>query len=189
MNLTEKIDQDIAECLYTGIMTDTGSFKYNSTTSKTHNIIAKLIDKGARSSMIHDLVYDNSSADRMKLLGYCINDKLLLYPENNSAIISLTNVELNKFNFKKGDTEGIINYALAIKDIIFAAFIVEREGVVKLSLRSKGDFKVNIIANKYFNGGGHTNAAGGISSVNVDKTIKKVEEIINNYKEELNKKK
>ena len=189
MNFTENIDQDIAECLYTGIMTDTGSFKYNSTTSKTHNIIAKLIDKGARSSMIHDLVYDNSSADRMKLLGYCINDKLLLYPENNSAIISLTNEELNKFNFKKGDTEGIINYALAIKDIIFAAFVVEREGVVKLSLRSKGDFKVNIIANKYFNGGGHTNAAGGISSVNVNKTIKKVEEIINNYKEELNKKK
>ena len=189
MSLTENIDQDIAECLYTGIMTDTGSFKYNSTTSKTHNIIAKLIDKGARSSMIHDLVYDNSSADKMKLLGYCINDKLLLYPENNSAIISLTNEELNKFNFKKGDTEGIINYALAIKDIIFAAFVVEREGVVKLSLRSKGDFKVNIIANKYFNGGGHTNAAGGISSVNVNKTIKKVEEIINNYKEELNKKK
>ena len=189
MNLTVNINQDIAECLYTGIMTDTGSFKYNSTTSKTHNIIAILIDKGARSTMIHDLVYDNSSADRMKLLGYCINDKLLLYPENNSAIISLTNDELKRFNFKKGDTEGIINYALAIKDIIFAAFIVEREGVVKLSLRSKGDFKVNIIANKYFNGGGHTNAAGGISSVNVLETIKKVEEIINNYKEELNKKK
>ena len=189
MGLKDNIDQDIAECLYTGIMTDTGSFKYSSTTSKTHNIIAQLINKGARSSMIHDLVYDNSSADRMKLLGYCINDKLLLYPENNSAIISLTNEELKKFNFKKGDTEGIINYALAIKDIIFAAFIVEREGVVKLSLRSKGDFKVNIIANKYFNGGGHTNAAGGISSVNVHETIKKVEEIINNYKEELNKKK
>ena len=187
MGLTDIIDQDISECLYTGIMTDTGSFKYSSTTSKTHNIIAQLINKGARSSMIHDLVYDNSSADRMKLLGYCINDKLLLYPENNSAIISLTNEELKKFNFRKGDTEGIINYALAIKDIIFAAFIVEREGVVKLSLRSKGDFKVNIIANKYFNGGGHTNAAGGISSVNVNETIKKVEEIINNYKEELNK--
>ena len=189
MGLKDNIDQDIAECLYTGIMTDTGSFKYSSTTSKTHNIIAQLINKGARSSMIHDLVYDNSSADRMKLLGYCINDKLLLYPENNSAIISLTNEELKKFNFKKGDTEGIINYALAIKDIIFAAFIVEREGVVKLSLRSKGDFKVNIIANKYFNGGGHTNAAGGISSTNVNETVKKVEEIINNYKEELNKKK
>ena len=189
MGLKDNIDQNIAECLYTGIMTDTGSFKYSSTTSKTHNIIAQLINKGARSSLIHDLVYDNSSADRMKLLGYCINDKLLLYPENNSAIISLTNEELKKFNFKKGDTEGIINYALAIKDIIFAAFIVEREGVVKLSLRSKGNFKVNIIANKYFNGGGHTNAAGGISSVNVNETIKKVEEIINNYKEELNKKK
>ena len=187
MKMSHYIDQDIAECIYVGIMTDTGSFKYSSTTSKTHNIIARLIDFGARSTVIHDLVYDNYSADRMKLLGYCLNDKLILMPENKSAIISLTNEELKKFNFKKGDTEGIINYALAIKDIIFAAFIVERNNVVKLSLRSKGNFKVNEIAGKYFNGGGHQNAAGGVSDFNVSKTIEKVKEIINEYKEELNK--
>lgn len=186
MDMTNKINMDIAECLYVGIMTDTGSFKYNSTTSKTHNIIADLIDKGARNSKIHDLIYDNFSADRMKLLGYCINDKLLLYPENNTAIISLTDEELNKFNFKKGDTEGIINYALAIKGIIFAVLIVQRGDIVKLSLRSKGKFKVNLIANKYFQGGGHTNASGGISYLTVNETIKKVENIINIYKEELN---
>ena len=187
MKMSNLLDKNIAECIYVGIMTDTGSFKYSSTTSKTHNIIARLIDYGARNSEIHDLVYDNYSADRMKLLGYCLNDKLLLFPKNKSAIISLTNEELKKFNFKKGDTEGIINYALAIKDTIFAAFIVERDNVVKLSLRSKGDFKVNEIANKYFNGGGHENAAGGISNLDVKTTIEKVKEIINNYKEELNK--
>ena len=186
MNMTNDINMDIAECLYVGIMTDTGSFKYNSTTSRTHNVIANLIDKGARNSKIHDLIYDNSSADRMKLLGYCINDKLLLYPENNAAIISLTDEELNRFNFKKGDTEGIINYALAIKGIIFAVLIVQRGDIVKLSLRSKGNFKVNLIANKYFNGGGHTNASGGMTYMTVNETIKKVESIIKEYKKELN---
>ena len=187
MKMSNLLDKNIAECIYVGIMTDTGSFKYSSTTSKTHNIIARLIDYGARNSEIHDLVYDNYSADRMKLLGYCLNDKLILFPKNKSAIISLTNEELKKFNFKKGDTEGIINYALAIKDTIFAAFIVERNNVVKLSLRSKGNYKVNEIAGKYFNGGGHENAAGGVSDSNVSKTIEKVKEIINEYKEELNK--
>jgi phosphoesterase RecJ-like protein len=186
MNMTNDINMDIAECLYVGIMTDTGSFKYNSTTSRTHNVIANLIDKGARNSKIHDLIYDNSSADRMKLLGYCINDKLLLYPENNAAIISLTDEELNRFNFKKGNTEGIINYALAIKGIIFAVLIVQRGDIVKLSLRSKGNFKVNLIANKYFNGGGHTNASGGMTYMTVNETIKKVESIIKEYKKELN---
>jgi phosphoesterase RecJ-like protein len=177
MNFDTYVTKEIAECLYVGIMTDTGSFKYNSTTAKTHNIAANLIDCGINSSNIHDLIYDNSSADRMKLLGYCINDKLLLYPKNNAAIISLTNTELEKYNFKKGDTEGIVNYALAIKDINIAVLVVERGDVVKLSLRSKGSIKVNIIANKYFNGGGHTNAAGGISYVSVDQTIIKLENI------------
>ena len=101
MKMSNLLDKNIAECIYVGIMTDTGSFKYSSTTSKTHNIIARLIDYGARNSEIHDLVYDNYSADRMKLLGYCLNEKLLLFPKNKSAIISLTNEELKKFNFKK----------------------------------------------------------------------------------------
>ena len=186
MGMFKLIDKNIAECIYVGIMTDTGSFKYSSTTSKTHNVIASLINCGARNTKIHDLIYDNYSADRMKLLGYCLNNKMLLFPENNSAIISLSNKELKKFNFKKGDTEGIINYALAIKGIIFAAFIVERDNIVKLSLRSKGSFKVNEIAKKYFSGGGHENAAGGVSTKNIESTIDKVKEIINNYKNELN---
>ena len=161
MQLSRYINKVIAECLYVGIMTDTGSFKYSSTSAKTHHIIAELIALGVENSKIHDLIYDNSSANRVRLLGYCLNKKLLLYPENNSAIISLTAEELEQFKFQKGDTEGFVNYPLAIKGIKFAIFIAEKEGVVKLSLRSKGNFKVNKIANKYFNGGGHMNASGG----------------------------
>lgn len=187
MELEGYIDKKIAECLYVGIMTDTGSFKFSSTTSKTHKIIAKLIDTGVDNAKIHDLIYDNSSSNRIKLLGYCLNNKLLLYPENNSAIISLNAEELERFKFKNGDTEGFINYALGIKGIKFATFIAEKEGIVKLSLRSKGNFKVNEIASKYFNGGGHTNASGGTSQLTINETIKKVENIINNYKEQLKK--
>lgn len=181
------IDQAIAECLYVGIMTDTGSFKYPNTNEKTHRIIAKLISAGADNAKIHDLIYDNYSENRMRLLGYCLKEKLLLYPENNSAIISLDAGELNRFGFQKGDTEGFVNYALAIQGIRFATFITEKEGVVKLSLRSKGDFKVNKIAEEYFNGGGHMNASGGVSQLSVSKTISLVEEIINNHKKQLNK--
>ncbi|MEC9209462.1 MAG: bifunctional oligoribonuclease/PAP phosphatase NrnA [Bacteroidota bacterium] len=185
MNLSNHINKAIAECLYVGIMTDTGSFKYSSTSAKTHHIIAKLIEAGAENAKIHDLIYDNSSANRMRLLGYCLNEKLLLYPENNSAIISLNAKELKKFEFQNGDTEGFVNYALAIEGIKFAVFIAEKEGVVKLSLRSKGNFKVNEIANKYFRGGGHINASGGVSEVSVNETVKLVEKIITNHKKEL----
>ena len=185
LSLKNLINKDVAECVYAGIMTDTGSFKYSSTTSKTHRVIAELIDFGANNSNVHDLVYDNYSEDRTKLLGYCLNDKLQIFPDLNSAIISLNEEELDRFNFKKGDTEGVVNYALAIKGIKFAVFIAEKEGKVKLSLRSKGDFKVNEIAKKYFSGGGHVNASGGISDRSVEGTIKKVIEVFEEYKNEL----
>jgi bifunctional oligoribonuclease and PAP phosphatase NrnA len=185
MKTGNHINKPIAECLYVGIMTDTGSFKYSNVTAKTHHIIAKLIAAGADNAKIHDLIYDNSSANRMRLLGYCLNKKLLLFPDNNSAVISLTAEELELFGFQRGDTEGFVNYALAIEGIKFATFIAEKEGFVKLSLRSKGNFKVNEIAHKYFNGGGHINAAGGVSQVSVNETIKIIEKIINNYKKEL----
>ena len=180
MGMKTYLNKEIAESLYTGIMTDTGSFKYPSTTAKTHNIIAELITAGAENSKIHDLIYDNSSANRIKLIGYCLNRKLILYPKNNSAIISLTAEELKQFKFKKGDTEGIVNYALAIKGINFATFIAEKDGLVKLSLRSKGNIKVNEIAKEHFQGGGHTNASGAISQVSVDDTIIILEKIIKN---------
>ena len=162
-----------------------GSFKYSSTTERTHHIIAQLIGKGVENSKIHDLIYDNFSENRVKLLGYCLNQKLLIFKENKAAIISLNAEELEQFNFQKGDTEGVVNYALSIEGIIFAAFIAEKEGIVKISLRSKGDFKVNEIAKKYFSGGGHVNAAGGISNVSVEETIENLKEIFNQHKTQL----
>jgi len=179
------INKDIAECLYAGIITDTGSFKFSSTTSETHMIVSQLIDFGADNSKIHDLIYDTFTPDRINLLGYCLNKKMKIFKNYNSAVISLNDDDLKRFNFKKGDTEGVVNYALSVKDIIFAVFIVEKEGVVKLSLRSKGKFKVNEIAKKYFSGGGHLNAAGGISNLSVVETEQKVIDIFKKYKNEL----
>ena len=181
------IDVNVSECIYAGIMTDTGSFKFASTSSKTHKIVSKLIENGADNSKVHNLVYDNFSENRTNLLGYCLNKKMVIYPESNSAIISLSEQELESFNFKNGDTEGIVNYALAVKGVIFAVFIAEKEGLVKLSLRSKRDFKVNGIAKKYFKGGGHENASGGISELSLLDTIIKVEGIFNQYKSKLTK--
>ena len=179
------INKDIAECLYPGIMKDTGSFKFSCTTAETHKIIAQLIDFGADNSKVHDLIYDNYSPERIKLLGYCLNKNMQIYPDLHAAVISLTEEELKSFDFRKGDTEGVVNYALSIKGITFAIFIAQKDGVVKLSLRSKGDFKVNEIAKKYFSGGGHINAAGGISDLSVKGTTKKVVEIFKKYKKEL----
>ena len=179
------INKDVAECIYTGIMTDTGSFKFSSVTSETHKVVAQLIDAGADNAKVHDLIYDNYSLERTKLLGYCLNNKMQIFQDLNSAVLSLSEEELKRFNFKKGDTEGFVNYALAIKGVIFAVFITEKEGLVKLSLRSKGDFKVNEIAKKYFSGGGHMNAAGGISDLSVEETIEKVISIFKEYKNEL----
>ena len=180
------ISNDVATCLYTAIMTDTGSFKYPSTTQRTHRIIANLISKGANNSQIHDLVYDHNSEDKIKLLGYCLNNKLLIFKENNAAIISLNQEELNDFRYRDGDTEGIVNYPLSINNIFLAVFIIEKDGLVKLSLRSKGNFKVNDIAKKYFRGGGHNNAAGGISDVSIKETIDNLKKIFIKYKDQLN---
>lgn len=176
-NSNFKINESIANCLYTGIVTDTGSFKYSCTTEKTHKVASNLISKGVDSNKVNNLLFNNNSSDRIKLLGYCLSSKLKIY-NKKSAIISLDQKELNKFNFEKGDTEGIINYALSIKEVIFAVFVVEKDDLVKISFRSQGQVKVNEIAKKYFGGGGHLNAAGAKSDFNLKQTIKKIEEII-----------
>ena len=173
------LTKNIADCLYTGILTDTGSFKFSCTTENTHISVGDLISKGVNATEISNLIYNNYSHDRIKLLGHCLINKLKIY-NNSSAIISLSEDELKKFNFKKGDTEGIINYALSIKEVIFAVFIVEKDNIVKLSFRSLGNINVQDISKRYFGGGGHFNAAGAKSDLSLDKTIKKVENIIKN---------
>lgn len=180
------VDVNIATCLYTGIMTDTGSFRFPSTTSTTHRIVADLIDKGAKNAEIHNQVYDSNSYSSLQLLG-CALSNMVVVEKLKTAYITLTQEELNKFNYQKGDTEGIVNYALSVEGVIFAAIFIEdvEQQIVKISLRSKGKFSVNKFARSYFDGGGHDNAAGGKSTISLDATISKFLKILPNYKNEL----
>jgi phosphoesterase RecJ-like protein len=177
------LDSNIASNLYTGIMTDTGSFRFPSTSPRTHRRIADLMDAGANNAKIHQNIYDTNSPDRMKLLGLALKN-LVILREYNTAYISLTQKDLDINNFRKGDTEGFVNYALSIKGIVFAVIFIEnkQENIVKMSLRSKGDFSVNDVARTHYNGGGHINAAGGRSSHSLNKTISEFISILPDYK-------
>ncbi|CAN5335052.1 bifunctional oligoribonuclease/PAP phosphatase NrnA [soil metagenome] len=180
------ITPEIATCLYTGIMTDTGSFRYRSTSSDTHLVIADLIAKGADNTEIHQNVYDTFSQNRLQLLGVALQN-LKVNKELRTAYITLSQEELDKNNFQKGDTEGFVNYGLAVEGIKFAVIFIEHnsEGVIKMSLRSKGNFDVNQFSRAHFNGGGHLNAAGGKSELSLEETVKKFNNILPDYRERL----
>jgi phosphoesterase RecJ-like protein len=180
------IDKNSATCLYTGIMTDTGNFRFPSTKVQTFQIAASLIKAGANNASIYDSVYDDYSASRLKLLGHCL-DKLEFLPEFRAAFIGVTEAELKQYNFQKGDTEGVVNQALSVRGIVFSAFFSEREGEIRISFRSKGKFDVNKFARAHFGGGGHVNAAGGKSVESLDKVIDKFVSLLPQYKEELHK--
>ena len=179
------VDKTIAECIYTGIMTDTGSFNYNSSHSYTYYVVSKLIEAGIDKDKIYGNIYDNFSADRMRLLGYCLNKKMEVYPELHTAFISLTKEELKEFNFAPGDTEGFVNYPLSIKGIRFSALFMEKDKQVKISFRSKGEFATNIFAEKHFSGGGHKNASGGSSEDSFKDTLEKFVKLLPQYKDDL----
>lgn len=180
------MDQDIAECIYCGIMTDTGSFNYNSSNPYTYSVVSKLIGLGINKDRIYWNVYDNFSIDRMRLLGYCLYNKMEVFPEYRTAFISLTKKDIKEFNFSPGDTEGFVNYPLSIKGIRFTAIFIENDKNIKISFRSKGNFAVNKIAEDHFNGGGHLNAAGGYSFSSFEETLKKFRDLLPQYKTELN---
>ena len=181
-----KINSTIATCLYVGIMTDTGSFRFPATTSRTHEVIGQLIEKGAENSQIHNNIYDTNSYSRLQLLGRAMQN-LKVLPELRTAYMTLSQAELDEFNFKKGDTEGFVNYALSLKGIIFAAIFIEnkQDSIIKISLRSKGEFSVNEFSRAHFHGGGHTNAAGGRSDDDMPTTINNFISILPQYKQEL----
>ncbi len=187
MGNLDKISNDIANCLYTGIMTDTGSFKFPSTTSRTHRVVADLIDKGAKNTEIHNKVYDTNTPDRLHLLG-CALKNMVILEEYRTAYITLSQEELDTYNFKKGDTEGFVNYGLTLEGIRFAVIFIENkeENIIKISLRSEGDFSVNEFARRHFQGGGHTNAAGGKSDLSLSETTAYFESTLSEYKEVLN---
>lgn len=178
LNKLDELDANIASCIYCGIMTDTGSFRFPSTTAKTHRIIAHLMEAGANGSKIHEHIYDTRSNDQLRLLGFALTEKMKVNTKKKTAYISLSQEELQQFNFRKGDTEGLVNYPLSIAGIKFSVLLMEKEGQVRLSFRSKDDVYVNEFANKHFEGGGHIYAAGGISYLSLDETVEKLEQLM-----------
>ena len=179
------INLDIATCLYTGLMTDTGSFRFPSTTASVHKIVAHLKELGLQHAKIHENIYDNSTEGRLKFMGNAFLNRMTVLPEFKTAIMAIPKTDIYKFDLKTGDTEGLVNYLLSIEGIKFAAIVIDREEERKWSFRSKGNFDVNIFARTHFEGGGHANAAGGRSSKSLDETLNDFKTIIENYKSQL----
>ncbi len=185
LGIENLIDKDIATCLYVGIMTDTGCFSFNSSRPETFSEVADLLKYNIDKDKIFDLVYDNYSFNRMRLMGYCLDQKMIYLPEFRTAFISLTKAELKAYNFKNGDSEGFVNLPLSIKDVRFSAIFIENSDLIRISMRSKGDFPVNDICADHFNGGGHKNAAGGESYESLEKTVDKFIKLLPRYRDEL----
>jgi phosphoesterase RecJ-like protein len=161
MGDSELIDKNIASNIYTGLVTDSGSFRYANVTAHVHRIVAHLLEAGVEHWQVHRKLFDTFSESRMHFFGHCLKDKMQVLHEYRTAFISVSLEELKEYNILTGDTEGLVNFPLAIDEVVFAGLIVERENIIKLSLRSKGNFPANEFAGKYFRGGGHLNAAGG----------------------------
>jgi phosphoesterase RecJ-like protein len=179
------INLDIAACLYTGLMTDTGSFRFPSTTASVHKIVAHLKELGLQHAKIHENIYDNSTEGRLKFMGNAFLNRMTVLPEYKTAVMAIPKSDIYKFELRTGDTEGLVNYLLSIEGIKFAAILIDREEERKWSFRSKGNFDVNIFARTHFEGGGHANAAGGRSSKSLDETLNDFKTIIENYKSQL----
>ncbi len=187
MNSGPFLSREVAESLYTGIMTDTGCFNYNSSFAQTFRVTADLLEKGIDNEKIFDRVYNNFSEDRMRLLGYALNKKMVVLQEYYTAYIWLTRKELEQFNYSLGDTEGFVNMPLSIEGIRFSALFIEKTGHVKISFRSKGSFPANLFAEKHFHGGGHRNASGGEYPDTMDEVRKRFEALLTEYKDQLSR--
>ena len=181
----ELITLPCAEAIYTGMMTDTGGFTYNSNHAEIYFIISELIKKGVDKDWIYTQVYNTCSEDRLRLMGYVLYRKMKIYPDCGAALITLKNEELKRFNHKIGDTEGFVNIPLSIDGVVFSTFIRETRGHIKLSFRSTGDFATNTFAAAHFGGGGHVNASGGEFNGTIDEAIALFEEALAGYKPEL----
>lgn len=179
------INKDIARCIYVGIVTDTGSFSYSCNNQSTYLITAELMKYGVDGEKIHNYIYNTYSENRMRLLGFCLKERLKIIPEFNTAYIYLTKQDLKQFEFEVGDTEGVVNFPLAIKNIRMAALFTEKNAKIKISLRSTGNFSVNDFMRNHFEGGGHKNAAGGNSYESLEDTIQKFESFLPKYKDQL----
>lgn len=179
------IDTVIAECIFTGIMTDTGCFSFNSSKPETYNIVADLLTIGVNKDKVYNFVYDNFSFSRMKLLGYCLNEKMVVLPEFHTAYISLTSDELEKYKFMPGDSEGFVNLPFSVSNVNITALFVEKKGHIRISMRSRGGFAVNEFCEKHFDGGGHKNAAGAESKLSMKETLDKFKKLLELYRHEI----
>ena len=181
------IDANIADCLYAGIMTDTGSFRHSNTSYQVFEIASQLVERGADPYKVSKLVYDTNTLERLRLMGYVLSEKLQVLPEYKTAYVVLTADELRRFGSQTGDTEGLVNFGLSIKGIRLSVLISDRKDSIKLSLRSLGNFSVNDMARTHFQGGGHRNAAGGQTTLTLEQTVKKFLELLPQYKDQLTK--
>ena len=183
----DKINLDIAACLYTGVMTDTGSFRFQSTTASVHRMVAVFLDLGLKHSVIHDNMFDNFLENRLRFIGNALLNRMEVYYEYNTAVMCIPKSDLKKYDIRTGDTEGLVNYMQSITGIRLAAIVIDREEERKWSFRSKGGFDVNEFARKHFEGGGHIMAAGGRSSDSLEKTYNHFLTVIKQYETDLNK--
>ncbi len=180
------IDADIANCLYAGLMTDTGGFRHSNTTRSEFQIASELVGRGANPSLVAKLIYDNNSLERLRLTGFVLEQKLQILPQYRTAYMVLSAEELRRFGSQTGDTEGLVNYGLSISNIRLSVLLYERKTEIKYSFRSLGDFSVNEFARKHFDGGGHKNAAGGTFNGTLDKALKKLLDLLPQYQSKLN---
>lgn len=185
LNWDDSIGLEEASCLYTGIITDTGNFRFSSTSPQTHAVAARFLEIGVQPHEIAALVYDTNTGDRLKLLSRAL-ENMEVIPESNAVLIHLSQSDLQEFSFKKGDTEGFVNYGLSLLGIRLSVFLSEKDGMIKISFRSKGKFDVNKLARAHFNGGGHINAAGGMSEESLEDTLNRLKNILPEYNRELN---
>ena len=182
----DKITLDIAACLYTGVMTDTGSFRFQSTTASVHRMVAHFLDLGLKHSVIHDNMFDNFLENRLRFIGNALLNRMEVFYEYNTAVMCIPKADLKKFDIKTGDTEGLVNYMQSITGIRLAAIVIDRDEERKWSFRSKDGFDVNEFARKHFEGGGHIMAAGGRSSESLENTYNYFLTVIKQYETELN---
>lgn len=180
------IDKKIAEAIYTCIVTDTGSFSFSCNRPETYIITSNLITCGVDAVKIHKLIYDTFTENRLRLLGFAISNRMLVFEELHTAIIYLTKSDLREYNYQVGDTEGVVNFPLSMAKINMSVLITEKDNNLRMSFRSKGDFSVNELARKHFKGGGHRNAAGGKSSEKIDDLVERIKNVVKSYKEQLN---
>ena len=177
MGYSERLDVRIGDCLFTGILTDTGSFKY-STSAKLFRIVADLLDRGVDDYQLQDLIFNSLKEKHLRLLGHCLHERMKILDKYQTGIIWLTKEDYADLDIKRGDTEGIVNFILKIKNIKMAVFIMEQPTIIKISLRSKGDFSVQEIAKRYFKGGGHKNASGGFFYGKLEDVMNRFENVI-----------